>query len=164
MLKFPFLPTVHVNFWIASFQSHYPVWRSAQEASGEIQLTTSIVWWSGLGSFTQGVDPFYKDNFLLQTKGLECRQPLKQGLWIFFGILNIPHTHLFLQMTLQNCFFSLRKCNSFSSSSTWFSVSCTPQSEFKITECHWNLEREIRFNCFRWYSHWRGRSVTHFQG
>lgn len=115
------------------------------------EQATSIVWWSGLCSFTQGVDPFYKDNFLLQTKGLQYRQPLKQGLWIFFGILNIPHTHTFvLTDDPSGLLLFIKKCISLKNLLVCdFTLLCTPQSEFKRTKCYQNLEGETPLNYFR---------------
>lgn len=119
-----------------------------------IQLTTTIVWWSGLGSFTQGVDPFYKDNFLLQTKGLDCRQPLKQGLWIFFGILNIPHTHLFLD-DLSELLLFIKKVQCFfflSSSSMWFCCAVYPSEWIQNNQVPSELRKRDTFQLFEMLS------------
>lgn len=159
-----FFPTVHVNFWIASFQESLPnvkVCTVGKQCNSAHYIYCLVIW---TGSFTQGVDPFYKE-----LPSADKRSPVQTAseartvnlLWhmkhsTYTFVLTVNPSGLILFIKKVHFFFHLLACD--------FTIGCTLQSESKIATCDWNLEKEIRLNYFRCYSRWSGRSLTRFQG
>lgn len=114
-----FFPTVHVNFWIASFQESLPnvkVCTVGKQCNLAHYIYCLVIW---TGSFTQGVDPFYKE-----LPSADKRSPVQTAseartvnlLW------HIKHSTYTFVLTVNpsGLLLFIKKVHFFSSSSMWF--------------------------------------------
>lgn len=121
---------------------------------GKEQTSAPENWVAGLGSFKQNVNPFYQDNLLLQTKGINYKKPSEErGVNLLWHIEYFTYTFFFLcaddpsGLPFIKIMFLL-----FSSYSVWFDPALTsPQSDSEITKYCLNLKKEKHWKYFRWF-------------